>query len=97
MANWKKLPLPWVAGSAAALLAGLLAGPVVLYWTGGKLAGAYADAGGLLTLWSSIYGDAVRFGPAGLVFLLGPLVIFQIAWFTLAALRKPRRQDGMPR
>ena len=90
MASWKKLPLPWVIGSAGTLLAGLLAGPVVLYWMGGKLAGAYADAGGLLALWGSIYGDAVRFGAAGLVFLLGPLMIFQIAWLAVAALRKPR-------
>ncbi len=82
------MPLPWVVGSAATLLAGLLAGPVALYWMGGKLAGAYADPGGLLTLWTSIYGDAARFGAAGLAFLLGPLVMFQIAWIMRAALRK---------
>ena len=82
------MPLPWVVGSAATLLAGLLAGPAALYWMGGKLAGAYADPGGLLTLWTSIYGDAARFGAAGLAFLLGPLVMFQIAWIMRAALRK---------
>lgn len=82
------MPLPWAVGSAATLLAGLLAGPVALYWMGGKLAGAYADPGGLLTLWTSIYGDAARFGAAGLAFLLGPLAMFQIAWIMRAALRK---------
>ena len=90
MASWKKLPLPWVIGSAVTLLASLLAGPVVLYWLGGKLAGNYADPGGLLTLWRSIYGDAARFGAAGLLFLLGPLMMFQIAWLALAALKKLR-------
>ncbi len=88
--NWKKLPLPWLIGSAGALLAGLLAGPVVLYWMGGQLAGAYADPGGLLTLWASIYGDAARFRPAGLAFLLGPLIMFQIAWLAVVAFRKLR-------
>ena len=82
------MPLPWAVGSAATLLAGLLAGPVALYWMGGKLAGAYADPGGLLTLWTSIYGDAARFGAAGLAFLLGPLAMFQIAWIMRAALKK---------
>jgi len=88
MASWKKMPLSWVIGSAAALLAGLLAGPVALYWMGGKLAGSYADPGGLLTLWTSIYGDAARLGGAGLAFLLGPLAMFQIAWIALAGLKK---------
>ena len=91
MASFRKLPLPWVLGSAGALLAGLLAGPVVLYWLGGKLAGAYADAAGLLALWRGIYGDALRLGGAGLIFLLGPLLLFQIAWLALVALRKLRR------
>ncbi|WP_446830215.1 hypothetical protein [Candidatus Foliamicus sp.] len=93
-ATWKNLPLPWVAGSAGALLAGFLAGPVVLYWLGGKLAGPYGDPAGLLALWGSIYGDAARLGGAGLAFLLGPLLIFQIAWFGLGALRKLRRYSG---
>ncbi len=91
MPSWKKLPLPWVAGSAGALLAGLLAGPVVLYWIGGKLAGDYGDPGGLLTLWANIYSDAAGFGAGGLMFLLGPLIIFQIVWLAAAALKKLRR------
>lgn len=72
--------MPWVAGSAGALLLGLLAGPVVVYWGGGRVAGEYADVGGLLALWGSIYGDAAGLGPAGLVLLLGPLLMFQVAW-----------------
>ena len=93
-ATLKKLPLPWVVGTAGALMAGLLAGPVVLYWLGGKLAGPYADPAGLLALWGSIYADAARLRGAGLAFLLGPLLMFQIAWFGLAALRKLRRYSG---
>ena len=76
----RKLPIPWVAGSAGALLLGMLAGPVAVYWVGGRAAGEYADVGGLLALWGSIYTDAVRFGGAGLIFLLGPLLMFQVAW-----------------
>lgn len=83
----KKPPLSWVLGSACALLAGLLAGPLVLYWFGGKVL-EYSDPGGLLALWSSIYGDAVHLGGAGLILLLGPLLMFQIAWAGLFALRK---------
>ena len=92
----KKLPLSWVLGSACALLAGLLAGPVALYWFGGKALGEYPDPGGLLTLWGSIYGDAVHLGGAGLIFLLGPLLMFQIAWVGLFALRKYLRQERAP-
>ena len=84
----KKLPLIWTVGSACALLLGLLAGPAVLYWFGGKVFGEYPDAGGLLALWGSIYGDAVRFGGAGLILLLGPLIIFQIGWGGLLVLKK---------
>ncbi len=87
----EKLPLPWILGSAGALLAGLLAGPAALYWIGGWLAGAYADPGGLPALWVRIYSDAIRFRGAGLVFLLGPLLMFQIVWLALAALGKLRR------
>lgn len=89
--GWRKLPLLWVTGSAATLIAGLLAGPIALYWMGGRLAGEYANPGGLLALWASIYGDAARFGAAGLAFLLGPLAMFQIAWIALAAIKKLRR------
>jgi hypothetical protein len=77
------LSLPWLAGSAGALLLGLLAGPVVAYWLGGKVAGDYADPGGLLVFWTSIYGDALGFGGAGLIFLFGPLLMFQIGWGVL--------------
>ena len=84
----KKPPLSWVLGSACALLVGLLAGPLVLYWFGGKVLGEYSDPRGLLALWSSIYGDAVHLGGAGLILLLGPLLMFQIGWAGLFALRK---------
>ena len=87
----RKLPAAWLAGSLAALLAGLLAGPLILYWAGEELAGAYADSAGMLGLWRSIYGDAAGFGGAGLVFLLGPLALFQIVWLAVAALRKTGR------
>ena len=83
-----RLSLPWIAGSAGALLLGLLAGPVVAYWLAGKAAGEYADPGGLLVFWTSIYGDALGFGVAGLIFLLGPLLMFQIGWAALRAWRK---------
>ena len=43
------------------------------------------DPRGLLALWSSIYGDAVHLGGAGLILLLGPLLMFQIAWAGLFA------------
>ena len=76
----KKLPLPWVAGSAGTLLLGMLAGPVTAYWVGGRAVGEYADVGGLLAFWGSIYADAAGFGVAGLAFLLGPLLMFQVAW-----------------
>ena len=72
-----------MAGSAGTLLLGLLAGPIVAYWLGGKAAGEYADPGGLLAFWTSIYGDAFRLGGAGLIFLFGPLLIFQIGWGAL--------------
>ena len=84
----KRFSLPWAAGSAGAVLLGLLAGPVVAYWMGGKAAGEYADPGGLLVFWSSIYVDALSFGGAGLIFLLGPLIIFQIGWGALVAWKK---------
>lgn len=87
----KKLPLAWVIGSGGALLLGLLAGPVFLYWAGGKVAGAYGDPGGLLVLWSSIYADAASLGGAGLVFLFGPLVMFQMAWLGLWVLKNYAR------
>lgn len=80
MGALRKIPLPWVAGSLGALLLGFLAGPVAVYWVGGRVVGEYADVGGLLALWGSIYGDAVRLGPAGLTFLLGPLLMFQVVW-----------------
>ena len=83
-----KLSLPWIAGSAGALLLGLLAGPIVAYWLGEKAAGEYADAGGLLAFWTSIYGDALGFGGAGLIFLLGPLLMFQIGWAAFHVWRK---------
>ena len=67
---------------------GPLAGPVVAYWLGGKAAGAYADPRGLLAFWTSIYGDALGFGVAGLIFLLGPLIMFQIGWAALRAWKK---------
>ena len=84
----KKLPLSWVIGSACALLAGFLVGPIMLYWFGGKVLGEYSDPGGLLALWGSIYADAVHLGGAGLILLLGPLLVFQIAWASLFVLRK---------
>lgn len=84
----RRLSLPWIAGSAGALLLGLLAGPIVAYWLGGKAAGEYADPGGLLAFWTSIYGDAFGFGGAGLIFLLGPLLMFQIGWAALRVWRK---------
>ena len=84
----KKLPLSWVLGSASALVVGLLAGPVFLYWFGSKALGKYPDPGGLLALWGSIYGDAAHLGSAGLIFLLGPLLMFQIAWIGLFLWRK---------
>ena len=90
----KKLPLSWVIGSACALVVGLLAGPLVLYWFGGKVLGEYHDPGGLLALWSGIYGDAAHLGGAGLILLLGPLLIFQIAWAGLFVLRKYFRYSG---
>ena len=37
---------------------------------------------------TSIYGDAFGFGGAGLIFLLGPLLMFQIGWAALHAWRK---------
>ena len=77
---FRRLSLPWMAGSAGALMLGLLAGPIVAYWLGEKIAGEYADPGGLLAFWTSIYGDALRFRGAGLIFLLGPLLMFQIGW-----------------
>lgn len=76
----RRLSFSWVASSAGALLAGLLAGPIVAYQVGGRAVGEYADPGGLLSFWSSIYNDAFGFGGAGLIFLLGPLLMFQIAW-----------------
>lgn len=76
----RRLSLPWMAGSAGALLLGLLAVPVAAYWMGGKAVGEYADPGGLLAFWTSIYADALRFRGAGLIFLLGPLLMFQIGW-----------------
>ncbi|MDE0130239.1 MAG: hypothetical protein OXQ86_11855 [Gammaproteobacteria bacterium] len=84
----RRLTLPWMAGSAGALLLGLLAGPIVAYWLGEKAAGEYADPGGLLAFWTSIYGDAFGFGGAGLIFLLGPLLMFQVGWAALRAWRK---------
>ena len=84
----RRLSVAWMAGSAGALLLGLLAGPVVAYWLGEKAAGEYADPGGLLVFWTSIYGDALEFGGAGLVFLLGPLLMFQIGWAAFRAWRK---------
>lgn len=84
----RRLSLPWMAGSAGALLLGLLAGPVVAYWLGEKAAGEYADAGGLLAFWTSIYGDAFGFGVAGLIFLFGPLLMFQIGWAALGVWKK---------
>ncbi|MXW44984.1 MAG: hypothetical protein F4109_07990 [Gammaproteobacteria bacterium] len=83
-----RLTLPWIAGSVGALLLGLLAGPIVAYWLGEKAAGEYADPGGLLVFWTSIYGDAFGFGIAGLVFLFGPLLMFQIGWAALRVWRK---------
>lgn len=84
----RRLSLPWMAGSAGALLLGLLAGPIVAYWLGGKAAGEYADPSGLLAFWTSIYGDALRLGGAGLIFLFGPLLIFQIGWGALRVWKK---------
>lgn len=84
----RRLTLPWIAGSAGALLLGLLAGPVVAYWMGGEIAGEYADPEGLLTFWASIYGDALGLGGAGLIFLLGPLLMFQVGWAAFRAWRK---------
>lgn len=84
----RQLSLPWAASSAGALLLGLLAGPIVAYWLGGKIAGEYADPGGLLAFWTRIYGDAISFGGAGLIFLLGPLLMFQIGWGALVAWKK---------
>ena len=84
----RRLSLPWMAGSTGALLLGLLAGPIVAYWIGGKAAGEYADPGGLLAFWTSIYADALRFGGAGLIFLFGPLLIFQIGWGALRVWKK---------
>ncbi len=79
----KRLPLPWVIGSLSALLLGLLVVPVAVYWVGGRVVGEYLDPGGLLALWGSIYGDAVRLRGAGLILLLGPLILFQIGWLGL--------------
>ncbi len=90
----KRLPLPWVIGSACALLLGLLVGPVVVYWVGGKVVGDYADAGGLLALWGSIYGDAARLGGGGLILLLGPLIMFQIGWLVFRARKRFSNQSG---
>lgn len=84
----RRLSLPWMAGSAGALLLGLLAGPVVAYWLGEKAAGEYTDPGGLLAFWTSIYSDALGLGGAGLIFLLGPLLMFQVSWAALRVWRK---------
>lgn len=85
---FRRLTLPWIAGSAGALLLGLLAGPIVAYWLGEKAAGEYADPGGLLVFWTSIYDDALGFGGAGLIFLFGPLLMFQVGWAALRAWKK---------
>ena len=84
----RRLLLPWVTGSAGALLLGLLAGPVVAYWLGEKAAGEYANPRGLLAFWTSIYSDALGFGGAGLILLLGPLFMFQIGWAAFRIWRK---------
>jgi len=81
----------------ALALSGSLILPVVAYWVGGKIVGAYAGPRGLATYIGSIYRDAADGSPLALAMVTGPVLVAAIwalrGWGLRHFLARPARNN----